>query len=227
MNIRESITNENMSISKSQILKNLQKINKLKPEAVDTSKKSQMNLMETISNMHSINEIGETPSGKQALQRYTAAAEKNITSREKEIQQKKKASAKTKLMSTIFASQGYPIQSKKYENVSKSFASDVKKLTGKNYRRAVGVLRARKILGFPLKEQLLNELEKRTYSTYIRKSTDQMNMYNKLASLALQRASSGSADWKTSNVSDYIKYSGKAKKRAKGIETAKELKKRG
>ena len=59
MNIRESLTNQNMPLSKTQIMNNLKKVAKLAPKEIVEPKKASKSLMETITNMDPKKQINE------------------------------------------------------------------------------------------------------------------------------------------------------------------------
>ena len=102
MNIRESLTNQNMPLSKTQIMNNLKKVAKLIPQEKVEPKKESKSLTETIVNMESnkqqLNELGDTKKGQQALIDYLKKTDRRMDAND--LSAKTKLNAAEKLLNT-------------------------------------------------------------------------------------------------------------------------------
>lgn len=143
MNIRESLTNQNMPLSKSQIMNNLKKVAKLAPQESEKPKKAPASLMETISNMEPLNELGETPKGKERLQRYVKDREENVLA----AQEPTRAAALVKLQAASDLDKiAFRTGSQEASRRANTLQKMITKSANKFYRAQAGVPRAQRLL---------------------------------------------------------------------------------
>lgn len=154
MNIRESLTNQNMPLSKSQIMNNLKKVAKLAPQEPEKPKKAPVSLTETISNMQVLNELGETPKGQERLRSYIKDREENVLAASENTRE----AAKVKLQAAADLDKiAFRTGSPEAARRSKVLARMISKSANRFYRAEKGVPRARKLL-----KSLTEEKSKRT-----------------------------------------------------------------
>jgi hypothetical protein len=240
MNIRESLTNGNMPISKASVLNNLKKVAKLAPSEAPIKPKAQKSLLETInesiSEPQNIQELGQG-----TLRSYVQKASERMSSGYSPTQagdtQKLMAAVYHKDAASVNASIGQEKLADKHKKAQNALMGMISKGFSKRYRREKNIERAQSqikgkdvlesndntifVSKKTLKEHLLNELSTRTLRSYRTKAKEQLPYLKRKSGEAIARANKGgSRSWIETNVADYLKMKNKAARREKGIERA-------
>jgi hypothetical protein len=241
VNIRESLTNQNMPISKSSVLKNLQKVAKLAPSQIPTKPKAQKSLMETInesiSDPQNIQELGQ-----QTLRSYVQKASDRLSAgagptHAADTRKLMAASSHRSSAAAHNAVKDFSVADKHHERmkalmnmITSSFKNRTRR--ERNIQRAKSQISGKDVLESAsddtiflskktLKEHLLNELSNRTLRSYRTKAKEQLPYLKRKSKQAIGRANrGGSKEWIDANVADYLKMKNKAERREIGIARA-------